>query len=214
MNRALTVLFSLSLFATAVAEDPVKGSGAAKTETREVKGFDKVELLIPADVKVKIGKPTPITIEADDNILPLIKTDVHDGRLVISAERKYSTKNEPDIAMTVTKLRAIKVSGSGDIKVQGLANTEFEVEITGSADIHVAGKSEKLAVTISGSADLFATDLEVRTAVITITGSGDAKVNVTEMLNAVVTGSGDVHYKGDPEVQSTITGGGSVQKAE
>lgn len=60
----------------------------------------------------------------------------------------------------------------------------------------------------------FGVDAEcpVKTAVVNISGSGDARLRVSEALDVTITGSGDVEYHGDPQVNSNISGSGKVRK--
>jgi hypothetical protein len=248
-------------------EDPVVGSGVAVTETRELPEFDAIELHIKADVQVQIGKPTALEITGDDNIVPLVKTEVSDGRLAIRADRAFESKHALKIAVTVADLKAAAVFSSGDLNIQGLDNksialtvhgsgdlgaigkTEqltvtihgsgdvgasdlqagaasvtihgsgdadvhvlgaFDAVIHGSGDVRAVGKADRLTASINGSGDLRAYDLEAREASVSINGSGDANVNVSESLNVVIHGSGDVHYKGSPKIRQVAPGTGHV----
>jgi len=47
---------------------------------------------------------------------------------------------------------------------------------------------------------------------VSISGSGDARVNATDTLEARVAGSGDVSYSGHPhDVSRRVSGSGSVE---
>ena len=67
--------------------DEVKGSGVAKTQTRNVGQFTGVDLSLPANTEVRIGATEGVTIEADDNLLPMIETVVERGMLKIRPTR-------------------------------------------------------------------------------------------------------------------------------
>ena len=115
MTRTLTTLAALFIFSPVFAQDKgvVVGSGNTTTETRKLAEFDAIDLRISGDAHVTIGKQTPFEITGDDNILPLIKTEVHERRLVISAERNFKTKHSPDLKITVANLDAASIAGSG-----------------------------------------------------------------------------------------------------
>jgi len=50
---------------------------------------------------------------------------------------------------------------------------------------------------------------------VSISGSGDARVNATEAIAAQVAGSGDIRYSGHPrEVTRQVSGTGSVEAAD
>lgn len=233
MNRMLVVLAALLVLSPALAEDQdtLVGSGRVSTETRELVEFDAVELRISGDAHITIGKPTALEITADDNLLPLIKTEIHEGRLVISSDYKFKTQHTPNIKITVADLKAAAVAGSGDIHIVGVDNQRlclsvngsgdlrFEgktealaVDVTGSGDVKLTGKAEQLAASVAGSGDIHGFDLIAASAAVTVKGSGDVKVNVAKSLNIQVFGSGDVHYKGNPTVCQQVAGSGDVKR--
>jgi len=64
---------------------------------------------------------------------------------------------------------------------------------------------------ISGSGDINAFDMNTKEASISIKGSGDCKVNVSDTLTSEIAGSGDVYCRGNPRISSTIKGSGSLK---
>lgn len=194
------------------SRDRVLGSGERVTKTIELENYTAIELRVAADMRVSIGKPTPLTIKADDNILALIKMEVTNGRLVISAEREFTTKSSLDIVVTVARLNAVSVVGAGDMHVTKLDNKTLSVTATGAADIHLSGKTETLSLSATGAADVHAFELDSRNANVTITGPADANISVDGSLTVTIVGAGDVNYKGDAKVTKIITGGGDVNK--
>jgi hypothetical protein len=190
----------------------VKGSGVARTETREVGGFTRVESAGSANVTIQIGGTQSVVIETDDNILPLIETSVKGDRLVIGSHGSYSTRIGVKVTITVPALDEARISGSGNITVSGVAAKEFEAHISGSGDIRISGSSDSLKASIAGSGGIDATKLPVTAADASVTGSGNIKVVATQSLHARIAGSGDVRYGGNPpEIHKQVTGSGSVR---
>jgi len=233
MTRVFPVLLAVSLLGPVCAkgEDPVVGSGTVISETRKLAEFDEIELRIAGDLHVTIGEPTPLELKGDDNILPLIETEVRDGRLVISTERPLKAKQTLLLKVTVADLKAAEIRGSGDMHIRGVDNESLSLGISGSGDLHFDGKTERLiasvagsgdahlvgkarqlTVNIAGSGDVTAFGLEARTGSVSIAGSGDAKVSVAGSLSIMIAGSGDVHYAGDPKVSKVICGSGDIKK--
>ena len=235
MTRTLTGLAVLLVLSPVFAQkqETVVGSGKITTETRKLAEFDEIDLRIRGNAYVTIGKPTPLEVTGDDNILPLIKTEVHERRLVISAEHNFKTKQAPNLKITVANLEAASIAGSGDMHVSGVDNQKLALNVAGSGDLRFEGKTELLAVNIAGSGDVRLTgnaaqlaasiagsgdvhgfDLTAGNATVTISGSGDAKVNVTRALSIQIRGSGDVHYKGNPTVSKQVSGSGDVKRRD
>ena len=65
-----------SLFAGCHYIGGVRGDGNVIKETRSVSSFNGIEISGAFDVYLKQGTTEEVIIEADDNILPLIRTDV------------------------------------------------------------------------------------------------------------------------------------------
>lgn len=68
------------------------GSGNLATETRDVSGFTGVDVGGVFQVEITAQKEFGIEIDADDNLLPLIKTEVRGGVCISKAKKKFHQK--------------------------------------------------------------------------------------------------------------------------
>ncbi len=246
-RRLLTVLAAPLFFAFIVAALPatasdwnwgfgksISGSGNLKSETRNISGFTGISLSLPAYVEVRQGNTESITIETDDNLLPLIETVVEDGKLKIRAlERNANLKTKNmkitvnaktidslsvagsgDIRSDALKVGNLKVSiaGSGDIHLKSLDSDALKVSISGSGDFSAGGKSNSVEASIAGSGDVKAEKLLANTVKVSIAGSGSASFWAKATLKSSIAGSGDVTYYGDAQVNSSVAGSGSVKR--
>ena len=66
-----------------------KGTGPMKTETRSARDFHAVELDLSGDVELRIAEQYSVEVQAQENLLPLLKTEVDNGRL-----RIYFSEND------------------------------------------------------------------------------------------------------------------------
>lgn len=234
---ALAALAALTAAAPAGAwgRDPVKGSGTIRRETRDVKGFSGVSLSLAAKVDVRTGAgPEGISIETDDNLLPLIETVVEDGMLKIRSRRGTDVRAHTlRIVVQAHGLDHLSVGGSGDIDADVVRGKRAVFDIGGSGTI-VARRIEagSVGVSVGGSGDLKANDGSVRSASVSIggsgnvdlgrvrsdavsvnlAGSGDAIVWARDSLNVSIAGSGDVSYYGDPKVARSVVGSGDARR--
>ena len=210
----------------------VKGSGNVISESRQVPEFNKIRLEGRGKVVLTQGNQSSLEVTTDDNILPSIETEVKNEKLIISHEKgKNLRPTRLNYIITVKDLQGASIAGSGDITgksrfvsedfytyISGSGDIRLELntahmtsDIAGSGSIHLSGKADVHQASITGSGEINAFDLETQNASLSITGSGDCKVNASEKLQAKITGSGDVLYKGHPQVNKTITGSGSVK---
>lgn len=211
----------------------VRGSGTVVSESRDVRGFREVALTGVGEVIIEQAGEESLTIEAEDNILPRLRSTVEGDRLVLGVERGVSVRPTRSIVyrlkvkeiegleisgsgkMTVPSLRSqelrLRLPGSGAIRLDRLTADRLQTRISGSGDVRAAGTVGDQEVSISGSGDFDGRDLESRSAEISISGSGESTVWARERLSARISGSGDVDYYGSPEVTKRISGSGSVR---
>jgi len=217
-----------------ISWNSVSGSGTIKSESRAVSGFTGISLALDALVDIKQGNAEGVTIEADDNILPLIETVVENGtlkirptaphtsfstgklKLIVSAKTLDSLAIAGAGDMRADALKAaalkVKIAGAGDVRITSLEAGDLSVKIAGSGDFVAGGRAASLHASVAGSGDIRAGDLDAKAVEISIAGSGDAIVWARETLNVKVAGSGDVKYYGDAEVKRSIVGSGSIKR--
>ena len=189
----------------------VTGSGKVKSETRKVGNFTKIESRGSADCKVTVGKAVGLSIQADDNILPLVETTVEKDTLIINCKGSFSTHNPIVVTITVPNLENFNVKGSGDSLIQSLKGRSFSAEIAGSGNIHASGQIDKASASIRGSGNVDFSNLRARQAVASISGSGDITIFASHALDASIRGSGDIAYLGNPSnVEKSVSGSGEI----
>jgi len=192
----------------------VKGSGNVVTEPRQVTGFSSVTFRGSAKLFIDQTGAESLTIEAEDNLLPYLISEVSGDRLILGVRPGCSIQPTQQITfrLTVKQLRDISARGSGEIDAKGLATDVLNIEQSGSFDVTAAGRAARLELDVSGSGRYRGENLDSKEADIEVSGSGAVVVRVSERLNAEVTGSGSVEYIGSPAVTQTVRGSGSIQK--
>jgi hypothetical protein len=190
-----------------------RGSGNIISEDRDVPTFTKVEVALGVDVVINVGKPQKVTLSFDDNLIDKIRTKVRGGTLEIDTRNSFSTDGDCKIEISVQSLEGFSLSGSGNIEIHDLSNKEFELEISGSGDVILDGKSQTVFFELSGSGNIDGRKLIAEEATVEVAGSGDVLVFASKYLEASIAGSGDIRYYGDPEdVNSDVAGSGRIRK--
>lgn len=215
----------------------VKGNGNVISETRTTTNYESIKISGFFDVDLVAGKEGSITIKGEENILDYIDVEVIDNVLKIGTEKGYNFKLSPGKSVHITipfeTINALFLSGSGDITSKNIIKTDtfeanlsgsgnlkltvdtqnFNMSLTGSGDIDLQGTADKLITSISGSGNIDTTQLKSKIVTVSISGSGNTKVNCSESLHARVSGSGDIVYYGDPAKKDTkVTGSGEINK--
>ena len=211
----------------------VSGTGPTRTETRTASDFHAIECNIAGDVEVTVSDNFSVEVQAQENILPILKTEVENGTLKIYFSENVSQSEGLKVRVsapafdqfslggsgtikTTNAIRAEKmemnVAGSGDIVVLQAEFGTATASIAGSGSIELGGKANSLETDIAGSGDIKAKQLTANSLDVEISGSGSVTCDVVNNLKASIAGSGDVFYSGQPAVESNVSGSGTVKK--
>ncbi len=194
--------------------EQVVGSGARKTERREVAEFDR--LTVEGAYRVEVtcgGQSRTLEIEADDNLLPVIKADVEGGRLRIHDERGMKTETMPHVRINVPNLSEVSIPGASDFRLDGLANDSFKLNVEGASKFRATGRTGRLDIMLNGAGLVDARELRAGSASVVNNGAGAVTVHVSDALDATVNGVGTIDYYGDPKtVSPKVNGIGKITK--
>lgn len=190
----------------------VVGSGQRQRQKREISAFTSISTAGAYELEVVAQKPIGLEIEADDNILPLITTDVSGGVLRIRSKGNFSVEEPIKVKVTTPTLEGLSASGAGRIEISGLQNDRFEIESNGAPTLKVSGETQTLQIKANGAGKVDAHKLRATKAFVESNGVAKVEVSASEELNANVSGPSQVVYSGDPKVTKSVHGPGSVEK--
>ncbi len=229
------VLLALALSTSACdALRLVRGTGDMTTEAREVGTFSAVDLAGIGNVIVDYGQEEALRIEAEENLLPYLETEVQGNTLTIGMRKGVNVIPTQGIFyyLTVRELDEVRVSGLGNIDVPFLEGTSVAVRISGGGDINIGevhaknfdvdltglgnltiegGEVANSNVRLTGAGNYNARDLASEVVNVDVTGLGSAGVWARDALDATITGGGSVQYAGRPQVTENVTGLGEVR---
>ncbi|MGD2156486.1 MAG: head GIN domain-containing protein [Anaerolineales bacterium] len=157
----------------------VRGSGTLDEEERPVSDFTEVELAMQGILNIELGERVSLRIEAEDNLLEHIETQVRAGRLTIDSERGVTLRNSMPIRyqLTVTELDTLVISSSGDILAPDLEAEHFSVNISSSGDLSMGDLiCDSFNANISSSGDLMMGDLQADTLDVRLSSSGGLSI--------------------------------------
>jgi len=193
----------------------VVGLGVRKTEKRDLQSFKSIDASGAYEIQVTCQKPAAFEIEGDDNILPLIKTEVRDGVLYVSNEKNYTSDKPVSLRITLPDLTGFSTHGAGKVRIIAVKNEQLELSSSGAADINASGQSHFVDIGSNGAGKIDTSNLRAEKVRVSIAGAGAADVYVTEQLDVTVSGAGHVTYGGDPKVvNKNVSGVGSLKKKE
>lgn len=193
----------------------VHGSGNRKSEKRDLASFKSVEASGAFEVTIVCQQPQSFEIEGDDNLLPIIKTDVSDGALRIHSDTQYNASRPIAIRISVPNLEKFTSAGAGDIHVSGVKNDQLVLSNTGAANIEASGQTKFVDISSSGAGNIDTEKLTADRAKVSVSGAANVEVHASQQLDVSVSGIGSVTYSGNPPVvNKSVSGIGSVSKKE
>jgi hypothetical protein len=217
------------------SSERIQGNGSIKKQAREVSKFSGVSFGLPGAMEVRLGATEGITVEADENLLPMIETVVENGVLKVRAIKKNMSLESRAIRIVVNArevdrlyqggsgtiesdaLKAqkleFKLGGSGAINVKGLEAKEVTIAIGGSGNFKAgSGWAQNVSIAIGGSGDVQLGDVKAADVSVSVAGSGQSTVWAKDSLSYTIAGSGDVNYYGDPRISKSVIGSGGANR--
>lgn len=208
----MLLLVSLAVGCSHGLLNRVHGSGKRQREERQVASFTSIVTDGAFDVTVVSQKQYALEIEGDDNVLPLIGTEVSGNVLHIRNRSSYSVSQPIKITISVPNLEAVTSNGAGRLKITDLKNDRFELDVNGAPALEVSGETKFLKIKANGAGNIDTHRLRATRADVNSNGVTQIDLFAREQLDVVVSGPSNVTYEGDPVVNKTINGPGTIQK--
>ncbi|MBS4064469.1 MAG: DUF2807 domain-containing protein [Chitinophagaceae bacterium] len=239
MNRlyAAAILAMVLLTVSSCRWRSVRGNGNVITSNRNEGSFNGVKTAGSFDLYVTQGEGYTVRIEAEENLMKYITTEVENGELKVRVRRGVNLRPKHDMKVFVTAPRfrelgiagsgnivaetALKsdeavefsIAGSGDIRVSEVDAPKITVRISGSGNASLAGNTRDAVYRIAGSGDIKCRELKTENTEVHIAGGGNVWSYCSQNLDVHIAGSGDVHYAGNPvNVKQKIAGSGNMIK--
>lgn len=210
---------------------------AQSREKRDVSGFDGLSVSDAFVVEISVGSTESLEIEADEEYIDDIVTEVRGGILRIEmkdSRRRRRMKDSPRAYLTVKSLDRISASGAVHVKTFDILKADrfmvdlsgasvidieldvedFSFEASGACVVTIEGTAKEQLVKISGSTVYRAQDFETEIADIRVSGASSASVYVSDKLDVRASGASSIRYRGDASVNSSTSGASSVRKGQ
>jgi hypothetical protein len=215
----------------------ISGSGNVISEERKVESFNSISVSAGLNLFIKQDGSETLKIEAEDNIVPLIITEVKNGKLEIHYKQFLSlgfTATRPvNIYVTVKELNEIKASSGASVKTEEINSGDIKVSLSSGASgtlivksasidanassgtlIRISGKTDSQNIRLSSGGSYDALDLISKSAVADVSSGASAKINASDKLDVNISSGGIVQYKGTPKVSSNISSGGILKNID
>lgn len=191
----------------------VKGSGIVKTEKRSVASFSSIDVTCHSSIQVRSQEQASLEISGDDNIVPLVTTEVKNDVLYIRSSKDYDLKDKLQIIVSAPDLKRFAFAGAGEADLSNIKNNRVEIAMSGAGSLSASGETQEADITLSGAGSVDAKNLHAVNAKVNSTGVGRVDIYATGQLDAKATGVGEINYYGSPKTVNKQAGGiGSINE--
>jgi len=227
--------FALQIILLIVLAVSISLSASAGRQDRSVKGFNKIEVSGAFNVILTQGTTEKLVIKADDDILPMIITEVKGGTLIIRLENNTIINNKGELIAELTFINLEGIDISGAVKLNGtnamkfsklviegsgateisldMSATQLDCDLSGASKITLKGNAPLFDADLSGASDMDAENFRTRNCTLDCSGASKASVFATEVLKVDGSGATHVSYTGNPaSVETDMSGASSLHK--
>ncbi len=238
-KQSLFIFIFLLVFSTGptlqAQKRNVKGSGDVKTEQRSVSAFNKIKASGMFSIYLTQGNNESLEVEADDNLLTFIETEVRNNTLYISFNNRMDLKKweKMNIYLEAKAIEEIQLSGMCNLEGQGTLESEnlvlshsgmgtsslevigktLEIRNSGMGEVELRGSIGELDIHNAGMGKVNTEELSAQYVKVNNCGMGNAQVYASEELSISNSGMGKVKYSGNGSVTHLSSSGmASVKK--
>lgn len=230
-------LITLFFIQTTSASKPsfgwIKGSGKVISETRNVSGFHGIDVGGAFEVILIKSNQEKIVLEADDNLMPYIRTKVFGGILEIDNEKDFRNPTELKVSIYYKNLDRFDISGAASVRGEDIINAQsieldasgaseiqlkfntenFEGDMSGASRLDLSGNAKNVKIEASGASSFQALEFETINCEIDASGAAVVRIWTVGKLSLEASGASSVRYKGNPSIDIiSISGASSVRK--
>ncbi len=210
----------------------IKGNNNVVSEDRTISSdFDAIKVQQGITLHLTQGNSTEISVEADENIIDLLITEVKNNELKIYFEKNVYRAKARNVFLSASTINKIKASSGASVKSENTFQTtsldldassgssikvyvnaaDITSETSSGATIKVYGKSKTFSGKASSGSSIDADELEVIDAYVKASSGANINVNVSGKLTAKASSGGDIDYEGSPtNINKDTSSGGSV----
>ncbi|WP_036196272.1 GIN domain-containing protein [Maribacter antarcticus] len=148
IKRILSVVFvfCICLQTFAQRKPKIKGNRNVVVSTEDLARFTEIKLDDDLDISIQKGSVERVTVEADDNLIDVLKFIVSDGTLYISSFYNITSKKKLNITVFYTELTGLTLS-NGLITMNDVITADYlDVKASGAARLILNASADVINV--------------------------------------------------------------------
>lgn len=207
------VLFSIQL--QAQRKPKIKGNKNVVEVREDLPAFNAIELKDDLEITLVKGETNGYAINADDNLIDVLKFKVTDGTLFISSFYRITAKKKLDITVRYNELRNITIRKGKIVAEQPIDADDLSINSYENAKLELNANAALMDINMEGnSSGNF--NLDVDSLAIHLSDKVDARIySVTERSSVDIKRSASVTLEGTTdELQIDATGSANLKAAK
>lgn len=215
----LSVVLLSSIVSSCLLGPTINGNGNVTKVQRESGSFEKIKVTRGMNVYISQGDVQKIVVEADENLMDYIETNIEDKTLKITTSANIRRSKSKKVFVTVTDITEISasagsnvfsendiscknlvISGSAgsNIKLQVNAK-EIEVSASAGSNITLEGNAGEVDLKASAGSNIKAGELETNKCDVRTSSGANIWIKVTNDFDGRASSGGNVYYSGNPK---------------
>jgi hypothetical protein len=235
MKHKLVSIFSffilLSISTSCILGPTVTGNGDVTKQKRSVDSFEKVNVTRGLNVYISQGENQKLVVEADENLLDYIETDVEDNTLNVTTTAFIRRSKSLKVFIVVTDLKEVKATAGsnvnseeniecGDLDISGSAGSniylqinadDIDVSASSGSNITLEGNANNSKLKASSGSNVKAEALEVNGCEAKTSSGANIWIKVKNEMDGHASSGGNIFYYGNPKMTNIEeSSGGNV----
>ncbi len=233
MTLSIVLLITTSCFIDGFTG--IKGNGHVVSESRTINAsFEGIKVQQGIKVYLTQGNTSSLNVEADENIIDLLLTEVKNNELRIFFKKNVYKAKSRTVYLTTPNIVSIKASSGASVKsentlqvadltldassgssIKATVNaTKVDCSTSSGANIRLYGNTQILFASSSSGSRIDAEELKAVDVTAKVSSGANIDVFVTGKLTARASSGGDIDYSGNPEnIDKDTSSGGSVSRS-
>ena len=189
-------------------------SGVLITETLAIGSISEVSVRGAGRLIIDQYGPERLETTAEEDILPLLRAEVVNGRLSIGPEPGSNIHSTRGIVyrLGAAALRLIEASGASQIESDNMEVDRLTVLLSGASTARISGHVSSLELQASGASSGLLDGARSADVRVTVSGASYARVRSSALLTVSAGGASPVEYFGDPVLVVEVSGNSTVRR--
>lgn len=225
---AILVSFSLSVGSCI---PHIRGNGNVIKEERSVNNFESISVSSGIELLINQDSSEKVVVEADENIMKILRTEVKGGKLKIFMEEGVLHAKKMKVYVTLKTLKSLECTSGSETKSAGKVNAEnltihassgsgvnmelscnrLKAESSSGSNLRVSGTTLSVKADCSSGSEINASELIAEMGEASASSGANIKIHATKDIKAHCSSGAQINVSGNPTTRDTdSSSGGSI----